>query len=148
MGDHGDGIHDLNRIRTEEFISNQKVTADLVLGRAKQLDKQKKALLRIILDQGGTYHQVARLSGEHASTVSRRFRAIMRRLRSRPLFAANADLNNLTPLEKNILIESFVYGTGQEQIAEKLGVSRYRVRKALDHFKATGHKQQAVGSRQ
>jgi DNA-directed RNA polymerase specialized sigma subunit len=141
MGDHGDGKRDLNLIRTEDFITDQKELAGLLLGRAKQLDKQKKALLRIILDQGGTYHQVARLSGEHAGTVSRRFRAIMRRLRSRPLFAANTDLNNLTPLEKNILIESFVYGTGQEQIAAKLGVSRYRVRKALDNFKAIGSRQ-------
>ena len=40
----------------------------------------------------------------------------------------------LTPVEKTILIESFLYGTGQAKIAAKLGISRYRVRKVLAPF--------------
>ena len=103
--------------------------------RSARMDRKQKALLWMILDQGASYGQVARLTGEHASTVSRRFRAMMRRLRGRPPHTAEAALDKLTQLEKNILVESFVYGASQKQIAAKLGISRYRVRKALARFK-------------
>ena len=107
---------------------------EVLLNRSEQMDSKEKALLRMVLGQGASYDQVARLSGEHASTVSRRFRAMVRRLRGRPPRIAEA-LGTLTPLEKTILIESFVYGAAQEQIAAKLGISRYRVRKALDNVR-------------
>lgn len=108
--------------------------AEVLSSRTAQMDSRQKALLWMVLNQGASYQQVARLSGEHASTVSRRFRAMVRRLRGRPRRPAEPSPDTLTGLEKTILIESFLYGTGQKQIAAKLGVSRYRVRKALAYF--------------
>lgn len=92
----------------------------------------------MVLGQDASYKQIARLSGEHASTVSRRIRAMVRRLRSGPPHTAEA-LGTLTPLEKTILIESFVYGATQKKIAAKLGISRYRVRKTLAPFRTRMH---------
>ena len=56
---------------------------DRVLTRADTLEADQRALLRIILDQGSSYQQVARLRGEHATTVSRRFRRLLRKLSHR-----------------------------------------------------------------
>ncbi|OQY05129.1 MAG: hypothetical protein B6I25_06095 [Planctomycetales bacterium 4572_13] len=125
-----------NSDNDKSVIAREKLDnmAGVLHGRSVRLDSKKKALLRMIVDQGGSYGQVARLSGEHASTVSRRFRAMVRRLRGGTARAADEMLRQLTPLEKTILIESFLYGTGQKAIAAKLGVSRYRVRKVLQPF--------------
>ena len=127
-------------------ISRQKpdAIATVLQGRSMQIDSKHKALLRLILDHGASYEQIARLSGEHAGTVSRRFRAMVRRLRGRPPRPAETVSENLTPLEKTILIESFVCGTSQTAIAAKLGISRYRVRKALALF----GRQEAAGNGQ
>jgi DNA-directed RNA polymerase specialized sigma subunit len=127
----------LKHIQTQAFLNEQKDLAGLLLNRSERMDSEKKALLRLILDRGATYGQVARLSGEHASTVSRRFRSMLRKLKTKPLHKTNKTMPRLSPLEKTILIELFVYGTTQKDIAAKLGISRYRVRKTLNSFKAT-----------
>ncbi|RKY12834.1 MAG: hypothetical protein DRP52_04220 [Planctomycetota bacterium] len=125
-----------NSDNDKSVIARQKLDnmAGVLHGRSVRLDSKKKALLRIILDQGSSYGQVARLSGEHASTVSRRFRSMVRRLGGGMLRSTDGAERTLTPLEKTILIESFLYGTGQKAIAVKLGISRYRVRKVLAAF--------------
>jgi len=131
MSDHRDDKHNLDFIETETLRNNQEELDGVLRDRSSRLDREKKALLRMVLDQGASYDQVARLSGEHATTVSRRFRAMVRRLRGGMLRGNRDAQRNLTPLEKSVLIESFLYGTSQQVIAVKLGVSRYRVRKAL-----------------
>ena len=134
MSDHRDDQRDLNYIKAETFRGHHKEQTGILLDRSERMDSEKKALLRMVLDRGASYNQLARLSGEHATTVSRRFRAMVRRLRGRPPQAADTSLRLLTPLEKTILIESFLYGSGQREIAAKLGISRYRVRKVLRPF--------------
>jgi DNA-directed RNA polymerase specialized sigma24 family protein len=109
--------------------------AEVLLDRSEKMDPQQRALLWMMLGQGASYKQIPRLSREHASTVSRRFRAMVRRLRGRLPRSAQAELRHLNPLDKTILIKSLLYGATQEQIAAKLGVSRYRVRKALASFR-------------
>jgi DNA-directed RNA polymerase specialized sigma subunit len=141
MSDKRNEQRDSSTIETQTIRGDRGELAVHLLDRSEQMDGEKKALLQMILGQGGTYDQVARLSGEHASAVSRRFRAMVRRLSRRPLDTTGNTQRNLTPLEKTILIESFLYGSGQKQIAAKLGVSRYRVRKALALFKAKGSRQ-------
>ena len=129
-------ISEYHSDKDKSVIARQKLDtmAGVLRGRSVRLDSKKKALLRMILDQGGSYGQVARLSGEHASTVSRRFRSMVRRLGGSTAQAADEALQRLGPLEKTILIESFLCGIGQRAIAAKLGVSRYRVRKVLHPF--------------
>jgi DNA-directed RNA polymerase specialized sigma24 family protein len=134
MSDNRNDQHDLDYIETDSFRSNQHELANALLDRSAKMDSKKQALLWMILEQGASYSQIGRLSGEHASTVSRRFHGIIRRLRSRPLDASNPVPQDLPSLEKTILIESLVYGASQKQIAAKLGISRYRVRKALNRF--------------
>lgn len=135
MKDNGNQLYTWQCIQSRALRESPDGPVGVLLERSTHMDKKQKALLWMILDQGASYGQVARLSGEHASTVSRRFRAMLRRLRSQPPRQANISPQDLTPLEKSILIESFVYGGTQKKIAEKLGVTRYRVRKVLDRFR-------------
>ena len=108
------------------------------------LSSEQKALLAIVLRHGGTFQQVAHLRGEHASTVSRRFRRLLSRLngrgvpRCRPLA--------LSPLERAIVAEYYLCGRTQTEIAFKLGISRYRVRKTLARLRSsTGPTAPAAG---
>ena len=100
MKDKGNELYTSSCIQTRTLRESPDGALGILLDRSKRMDRKQKALLWMILDQGASYHQVARLSGEHASTVSRRFRAMVRRLRGRPLENAKTALSNLTPLDK------------------------------------------------
>jgi len=100
MSDRQTNRHHSSYSETEALRVSREELAGVLRDRSSRLDSEKKALLRMILDRGASYDQVARLSGEHATTVSRRFRAMVRRLRGRPLGRADKSLGNLTPLEK------------------------------------------------
>lgn len=106
---------------------------DRVLTHAGGLEAEQRALLTAILEQGSSYRQVARLRGEHAATVSRRFRRLLRKLSHRT-GTPGVKAGRLAPLDTTILSSYYLFGMNQSQIAAKLGVSRYRVRKALEQF--------------
>jgi DNA-directed RNA polymerase specialized sigma subunit len=125
MNEDQEDRNDLKHIQTQTFMDRQKDLEGHLLDRSEQMDKEKKSLLRLILNQGGTHNQVARLSGGHSAMVSCRFRSMLRRLRTRAPLKTNKEKSKLNPLEKTIMIESFVYGSGQKQIPDKLGISRY-----------------------
>jgi len=103
---------------------------DRVLTRSDTLEPEQRALLRVILDQGSSFQQVARLRGEHATTVSRRFRRLLGTL-SR---STGGTARRLNPTDETILSAYYLFGMNQSQIADRLGISRYRVRKALARF--------------
>jgi DNA-directed RNA polymerase specialized sigma24 family protein len=107
------------------------------------LSAEHKAFLAIVLRHGGTFEQVARLRGEHASTVSRRFHRLLSRLTDRGRVPRCRPMA-LSPLEKAVLAEYYLCGRPQTVIAEKFSISRYRVRKTLDRIRrrtvdASGH---------
>jgi len=137
------GRYNSTGIETRKLREHRDESVGILHDRSVRMDRDQKALLRMVLDHGATYDQIARLSGEHASTVSRRFRAMVRRLRGGQLAGGGGAGGDLNPLEKTILIESFICGTPQVRLAAKLGISRYRVRKTLDDFRRK--RQQAAG---
>jgi DNA-directed RNA polymerase specialized sigma24 family protein len=98
------------------------------------LSAENKALLEVIVQHGGTFEQVASLRGEHAATVSRRFHRLLSKLligRKKP----RCKPVSLNPLERSILTEYYLCGRPQADIADKLSISRYRVRKTLDRIR-------------
>ena len=78
MSDHRDGQHDLDCIETDAFLRNQEELGKLLHDRSLRMASEEKALLRMVLDQGASYDQVARLTGEHATTVNERMVCIRR----------------------------------------------------------------------
>ncbi|MHC4988422.1 MAG: sigma factor-like helix-turn-helix DNA-binding protein [Planctomycetota bacterium] len=119
-----------------ELRAGLEALKDRVLARADTLEAAQRALLTAILDQGSSYQQVARLRGEHASTVSRRFRRLLRKLSQRTGGKAGVRAANLKAMDKTILTAYYLFGMNQLQIAARLGISRYRVRKTLSRFAA------------
>lgn len=98
------------------------------------LSAEHKALLEVIVHHGGTFEQVACLRGEHAATVSRRFHRLLSKLLARGIKPRCKPVS-LSPLESSILAEYFLCGRPQADIADKLSISRYRVRKTLDRIR-------------
>lgn len=113
--------------------------AEMEAHKDRVLSGEQRALPTVILEQGSSYGQVARLSGEHASTISRRFRRLLAKLSHRTGGTAPDKTARLAPLNKAILSGYYLHGMNQSQVAARLGISRYRVRKALDEF-ATHHR--------
>jgi DNA-directed RNA polymerase specialized sigma24 family protein len=102
--------------------------AEAIRHQAAMLDGEQQAFLEMIFDRGTTLEQIAQLTGQHISTISRRFGRLMRKLAGP---RADTDLGagrRLTPMEAAILREYYLHGIRQRIIAQKLGCSRYRVR--------------------
>lgn len=107
---------------------------DRVLTRSHTLEAEQQALLAVILEQGSSFEQVARLRGEHATTVSRRFRRLLEKLSHRTAGSTGVPVRRLNPTDETILSAYYLFGMNQSRIADRLGVSRYHVRKTLEQF--------------
>ena len=106
----------------------------LIGGWSSLPESEQKSLLHLIQKRGVSFEHIARLRGEHATTVSRRFRRLMNRLDRRTVAAVSRRAAALGPLERTVLFESVLCGRSQQTIAARLGVSRYQVRKVLARF--------------
>lgn len=108
---------------------------ELLLLRGNLLSRDDRALLQMIFDRGGTFAQISRLTGLSATTISRRFHRILKKLMAREMVALLGETKNADPLEISIARAYFVQGLSQADISEKLGVSGYRVRLTLRHIR-------------
>lgn len=98
----------------------------------------------MILDKGSTLEQIARLTGQNASTLSRQFERLMRRL-THPLTRDVLQLSSkLSPMEAAILRDYFLCGLSQKTIVRKLGCSRYRLRKTLDRIRRRAARKSSI----
>lgn len=120
---HPEDLHRLQRYSAEN---------SLLLMRSTLLNQQDKALLQMVFDKGGTFEQIARLTGQSASTVSRRFHRILKKLLTRELTALLRQREEFDSLEIRIARAYFLEGRSQKAITETLGLSTYRVRNALN----------------
>jgi DNA-directed RNA polymerase specialized sigma24 family protein len=120
--------------RRPDLRAGLEALKDTVLHRSEALADEQRALLTIILEQGSSFQQIARLRGEHATTVSRRFRRLLGKLSGRTAARGPVKDGHLNPIETTILADYCLCGMNQMQIAAKLGISRHRVRKTLDQF--------------
>ncbi len=107
--------------------------------RSDWLDRRDKALVQMIFDKGGTFDQVARLTGQNPSTVSRRCRQVLRKLIAKELTALLRRRPDLTGTVIRIVQEHYLYGRSQRSIAHRLNVSHYRVRKVLDAVRTVAY---------
>ncbi len=104
---------------------------ELLLLRSNLLSSRDKALMQMVFDKGGTFEQIARLTGQSASTVSRRFHTVLNKLLTRELTALLRGRAEFDSLEIRIARAYYLEGLSQKAIIQKLGVSRYRVRNTL-----------------
>lgn len=107
--------------------------------RSDWLNSRDKALVQMIFEQGGTFDQVARLTGQNPSTVSRRCRRVLRKLIAKELTALLRRHSGLTGTVIRIVQEYYLYGRTQRSIARSLNVSHYRVRQVLDAVRTVAY---------
>jgi len=93
-------------------------------------------LMRLYLDNGYSFVQIARLMGVSKESVARRIRRIARRLAAEPYLRSLTRLVEFTSMEMTILEDYFLRGLSLKLIARRRRCSYYRARKTVRRFKA------------
>ena len=99
--------------------------------RSELLSGEDKALMQMVFDKGSTFDQIARLTGQNASTISRRFNTLLQKLIARELVTLLHQRKNYDQQDIRIVQEYYLRGQSQKVIAQKLRISLYRVRHTL-----------------
>lgn len=122
---------DSGHIRGQKPAYQTICSNELLLLRSNLLAKEDQTLLQMVLERGGTFNQIARLTGKSPSSISRRFRRILNQLLARELTALLEQKKSPDPVEISIARAYFVQGLSQRAVCVKLGISAYRVRTAI-----------------
>lgn len=115
--------------------------------RSELLSRQDKTFMQMIFDNGGTFDQIARLTGQNPSTISRRFNTLLGKLFARELVTFLHRGNNADPTRIGIVQDYFLRAHDQKTIAEKFGVSLYYVRTTLKAVRSIVYTNGAVPGR-
>ena len=102
-----------------------------LLHRAQLLETAERELIEMVFERSSTFEQIARLTGQSASSVNRRFRTLTGKLIAKEYLMILAKDKRLSTLELSIGREYFICGHSQKRICRKLGCSRYRVQKVI-----------------
>lgn len=95
-----------------------------------------RVLMELVLTGGCRNQTLAVLTGRSQSTLTRRIRRLTEGLAGRRALLP-ADRVKISALEKAIARQAFLEGHSITRIVRVTGLSRYRVRKILDTFKAS-----------
>jgi len=100
--------------------------------RSELLSSKDRALMQMIFDNGTTFDQIAKLTGQNASTISRRFKNLSQKLIARELITLLHRRKDFNVSDISIVQEYYLRGQSQKTIARKLSISLYRVRSTLE----------------
>lgn len=116
--------HHRNRLRHRGEIDTLRL-------RSKWLCVEDKTLMEMVFEKGSSFRQIARLTGQSPSTVSRRFHRLVRRLIARkPAFVQGPPVY-ADPTDIRIIQDYYLRGHTQKAIAQKRSISLYRIRNTL-----------------
>ena len=116
---------------TEKLHLRQMHQIELFQLRSELLSGKDKALIQMIFDKGTTFEQIAKLTGQNASTISRRFKNLIQKLIARELVTLLHQRKDFDKSNICIVQEYYLRGQSQKAIAQKLSISLYRVRNTL-----------------
>lgn len=115
----------------QQAVKDLRTETDKIRCRAQRLPDPERTLVTMYLDNANSYRQIARLTGLNESTVSRRIRKIIRKLRNDRLNAALVAGDTLTQRQKKIARDYFLLSMTLKQIADAHHTSYYNVRKTV-----------------
>ena len=104
---------------------------DLLRARAEILTGKDRALMRMYLEQGGTFRQIARLTGASEATVTRRIQRLIKKLLDGEYIHFLRERNQFSSMERAIARDYFLEGLSQERISIKHDITIYRVHKTV-----------------
>ncbi|MBL7214120.1 MAG: hypothetical protein ISS71_00415 [Phycisphaerae bacterium] len=99
--------------------------------RSEWLSSKDKALMQMIFEKGSTFEQIACLTGQNPSTISRRFHRLLQKLIAKELVSLLRRQCDIDDTDIRIVQDYFLQGLTQKAIAQKLNISLYRVRNIL-----------------
>ena len=104
---------------------------DLLRSRVDLLTGKDKLLMKMYLENGNSFRQMAELSGVTATSISRRIYMLMERLINSKFIVCVRNKSEFSKSELAVAKDYFLRGMSQRKIAKKRKMSVYRVRKIL-----------------
>lgn len=111
--------------------------AELLRNRVDFLTGHDRVLMRMYLDNGVSFSQMARLAGVNEATISRRIYKLTVRLLNGDYICCLRNRGKLSKLELGIARDLLVNGFSQRKISAKRKVSIYRVRVSVSKIRAS-----------
>jgi DNA invertase Pin-like site-specific DNA recombinase len=99
--------------------------------RSELLNRKDKALIQMIFEKGSTFDQIARLTGQNPSTISRRFHHLLQKLIAKEFVSLLRGRCGSNGTDIRIVQGYYLQNLSQKAIARKLNISLYRVRNIL-----------------
>ena len=99
--------------------------------RAQMLTGKDKVLMKMYLEDGKMFGEMARLAGVNEGTIARRVERLTRRLLRGEYMMCLRGGEELSSFERAVAKDYFLEGLSQREIARKREVTVYQVRKAL-----------------
>ena len=104
---------------------------DALRNRTTVLRKKDRSLIRMYLDTGASFRQIARIAELNEVTVARRIRSVTRRLAKGAYRECVRHGDKLSDEEMEVAAGYYLRGLSMRRIAAGGGISYHRVRKAV-----------------
>ena len=104
---------------------------DILRSRVNLLAGKDKALMTMYLDNGGSFRQMARLTGVNEVTVARKIRSLSARLADGKYITCLRNRNRFSKMELSIAKDYLLSGLSIRKIAEARHSTVYSIRKTI-----------------
>jgi hypothetical protein len=122
------GLRESSLQASENSLRNR---IDILRSRVDLLEGKDKALMKMYLDNGETFSQMARVAGVNVSNVARRIYKLTRRLLDGQYITILRNRNFFTRQDLKIARDYFLKGMSMRKIAWEHGITVYRVRNTM-----------------
>lgn len=124
-------VHENVSAETVYFRRQRREMVEALRRRVDLLRGRDRLLMKMYLENCNTIGQLARLSGRNPSSVYRRIRRLTRLLVDGEYIRCLKSREKFSRLELEIAREHFLDGKNYKEIAERHGLTRYRVGKIV-----------------
>ena len=104
---------------------------DTLRNKATVLCEKDRSLMKMYLEKGVSFRQIARVAGLNEVTVARRIRSLTRRFAEGAYLECVQHRHKLSAEELDIAAGYYLRGLSMRNIAAGRGISYHRVRKAI-----------------
>lgn len=113
----------------------QQNIVDLLQSRIDLLTGKDKVLMKMRLEKGANFSQLAQLAGASEAAIARRIRKLSARLVDGRYIAFLRNKDKFTETELDIAKNYFLLGLSMRKIAENMQCTYYRIRKTIKRIK-------------
>jgi predicted DNA-binding protein YlxM (UPF0122 family) len=113
----------------------QQHIADLLQSRIDLLTGKDKVLMKMYLEKGANFSQLAQLAGASEAAVARRIRKLSEGLVNGLYIACLRNKDKFTAIELAVAKDYFLAGLSMRKIAENMQCTYYRIRKTIKRIK-------------